>query len=102
MALPCTVKEEGVQHPDTGLGDMVCSSPKAPERQTEEAGPDEEDECRQHPRLLPPGLRLWTLARVAGSASLSCELPAIRLPRLPTGLRLWTLARVAGSASLSL
>ena len=59
MALPCTLKEEGVQHPDTSLGDMVCSSPKAPQRQTQEAGPDEEEECCRHPRLLSTGLMLW-------------------------------------------
>lgn len=59
MALPCTVNEEGVQHPDTSLGDKLCSSPDAPQGQTE-AGPDEEEECCWHPRLLSTGLVLRT------------------------------------------
>lgn len=63
MALSCTVNEEGVQHPDTSLDDMLCSSPEAPQGQTE-AGPDEEEERCRHPRLLSTGL-------VAGSPSLS-------------------------------
>lgn len=63
MALPCTVSEEGEQHPDTSLDDLLCSSPEAPQGQTE-AGPDEEEECCRPPRLLCTGL-------VAGSLSLS-------------------------------
>lgn len=62
MALPCTVNEEGVQHPDTSLGDMLCSSPDAPQGQME-AGPDEEEECCWHCS--------GQLALVAGSPSLA-------------------------------
>lgn len=58
-ALHCQGRK-GVQHPDTSLGDLLCSSPKAPQGQTKAAGPDEDEECSQHPRLLSTGLMLRT------------------------------------------
>lgn len=80
MALPCTVKK-GVRHPDTSLGRPALQLSQGPTGTNKEAGPEEDEQCSQHPRLLSTGLIARTASADGWEPSVPCRVQVSRLPQ---------------------